>query len=235
MLHKSLLPALVLIGALLLPAGDAAAQLYKWVDENGQVHFSQTPPPAVTATNPTFQSVNINARPARAVHPERTGSTLRCGSMMLPQERSDPAIYIANLRRTLDSYQEQERAAQAEHSRLLDERRSHSGTERASMFDHQIEAAKRRWDEVSCALEWSRQELVRLDDVRTQFIQSHTELEQELAQLEASHAACNAEGKGLLVGPEAQRVYQCEQQYNNRIRELRDQLRRYRGVKDAIE
>jgi hypothetical protein len=37
--------ALVLMLALLLVAGSAGAEIYKWVDENGTVHFSQSPPP----------------------------------------------------------------------------------------------------------------------------------------------------------------------------------------------
>jgi hypothetical protein len=35
----------VLLGSLLLAALPAAAQMYKWVDEKGVTHFSETPPP----------------------------------------------------------------------------------------------------------------------------------------------------------------------------------------------
>lgn len=46
---------------LLLAATAAAAdQVYKWVDQNGQVHFSQTPP---ATTGVTAQSVTVNAPP----------------------------------------------------------------------------------------------------------------------------------------------------------------------------
>src|SRR5579885_2953356 len=42
-----------LLCAILLPAliatGQAAAEMYKWVDENGQVHYSQLPPPGAKA------------------------------------------------------------------------------------------------------------------------------------------------------------------------------------------
>lgn len=41
-LHRGALLGL----ALLLCAGSASAQLFKWVDANGKIHFSDTPPPA---------------------------------------------------------------------------------------------------------------------------------------------------------------------------------------------
>ncbi len=39
----------LLLAALLLPLVSAAAQVYKWVDEQGQIHFSQTPPEQIQA------------------------------------------------------------------------------------------------------------------------------------------------------------------------------------------
>jgi hypothetical protein len=38
--------------ALLLSAGSASAQLFKWVDANGKIHFSDTPPPATAKPAP---------------------------------------------------------------------------------------------------------------------------------------------------------------------------------------
>jgi|SRR5215469_5317592 len=47
-----------LLGTLALAA--AADQIYKWVDKDGHVHYSQTPPPA---TGVQAQSVDIGAPP----------------------------------------------------------------------------------------------------------------------------------------------------------------------------
>jgi glutaredoxin len=41
---KKLLPLALM--ALMLVAAGASAQLYRWVDQNGKVHYSDTPPPA---------------------------------------------------------------------------------------------------------------------------------------------------------------------------------------------
>jgi hypothetical protein len=53
--------ALACGAALALGATFAAAdQVYKWTDNQGHVHFSQTPPPSTTAG---VQQVNVNAAP----------------------------------------------------------------------------------------------------------------------------------------------------------------------------
>jgi glutaredoxin len=49
--------------ALLLCAGSASAQLYKWVDANGKTHFSDTPPPDNAKSTGTVKGAN-SATPA---------------------------------------------------------------------------------------------------------------------------------------------------------------------------
>lgn len=48
------------LGLALVSGLAAAAQMYKWVDKDGHVHFSQTPPPS---TGVQAQQVNISAPP----------------------------------------------------------------------------------------------------------------------------------------------------------------------------
>ncbi|MCL6555446.1 MAG: DUF4124 domain-containing protein [Burkholderiales bacterium] len=56
---KVLLPLLL---ALALP-GLAAAQLYRWVDAQGRVHYSDTPPPAGARTSKSLPAAPSNAAP----------------------------------------------------------------------------------------------------------------------------------------------------------------------------
>ncbi len=46
--------------ALLLCAGGASAQMYKWVDANGKTHFSDQPPPATAKAAPVKSSVGAS-------------------------------------------------------------------------------------------------------------------------------------------------------------------------------
>lgn len=54
---RAAVPGLVLVLGLAL-SGPATAQIYRWVDANGQVHYTQTPPPSGPA-----QEVNPRVSP----------------------------------------------------------------------------------------------------------------------------------------------------------------------------
>jgi S1-C subfamily serine protease len=49
---------LLILGLLALPMWPSSAAIYKWVDKNGNVTFSQTPPPAKAGQNATVTSTN---------------------------------------------------------------------------------------------------------------------------------------------------------------------------------
>lgn len=73
--------------ALLLCAGAANAQMYKWVDANGKTHFTDTPPPAAAKEAPIKSSgassaaANLPFALANAVknHPVTLYTTTPCG------------------------------------------------------------------------------------------------------------------------------------------------------------
>ena len=59
---------------LLLAAGSAYAQVYRWVDAGGRVHYSNdTPPPGAKATK-----LDIDAKPGPAAPDTRDCYTVRC-------------------------------------------------------------------------------------------------------------------------------------------------------------
>lgn len=73
--------------ALLLCAGAASAQMYKWVDANGRTHFTDTPPPAtakkaeIKATGSAGGSSELPFALAKAAreHPVTLYTTTSCG------------------------------------------------------------------------------------------------------------------------------------------------------------
>ena len=70
-----------LTGLALLVAFHASADVYRWVDENGTVHYSnETPPPGVQATK-----VDIDAEPRAPVTESAECYTVRCQGERLEQ------------------------------------------------------------------------------------------------------------------------------------------------------
>lgn len=62
--------ALALSIVLSLPLPASAGKLYRWIDEQGVVHFTDTPPPDAQATP-------LNRRPATGYSPERPDDALQ--------------------------------------------------------------------------------------------------------------------------------------------------------------
>ena len=77
-------PLWLLLAALPLTAG---AQAYRWVDEKGQVHYSQTPPPGKNAqpvgappppaASPNQDAINQSLEADRAAQPARQAEAAR--------------------------------------------------------------------------------------------------------------------------------------------------------------
>ena len=88
-----------LLVAMLVAAAPAAAQVYRWVDDKGRVHYSNdTPPPGVQAT-----TVNINAQPGPPSADTTECHTLRCQGERMEQRMAR--------RESLDAQLAAERAA----------------------------------------------------------------------------------------------------------------------------
>src|SRR5438128_8447392 len=61
--------AIALVSGLLLPVCGAAAQPYRWVDPQGNVHYSDQPPPSQQETPATRQPQQTPPAPAPPVQP----------------------------------------------------------------------------------------------------------------------------------------------------------------------
>jgi Domain of unknown function (DUF4124) len=87
MAAKNSQPALFL--ALLISASSACAQVYRWVDENGRVNYSNNPPPTATKA----QVLDIDARPGPASPMEERVAPPAAdeGSVMQPAAAAPPA------------------------------------------------------------------------------------------------------------------------------------------------
>lgn len=225
---------LILLGSLAHPA--AQARVYKWVDADGRTHYSQTPPP-VQSSPPDVKHLDVNTRPANTVLPTPFGNALRCGNILLPQQREDQMRFLAAVNAELPGWEEQERNAKQEYNRLAHEMRmAGSADSQRSWFSARLDDEKRKWDEASCAVAWGRQQLEAGAESREAFLREHAAREQELAELERRQEACvpvHRRGQPL-IGEEAEQVYRCRVELAPRIQELRQELRRDSGTRELL-
>lgn len=106
----------MLTAAVLLQAGQASAEIYKWVDENGQVHYSDR------ATAPAADKVTVQAAPPS--QPQRTPAASGSAFPVTPEEQQDAVHLQMEYQQRRDEenarqYQEQEakRLKDAEHEK----------------------------------------------------------------------------------------------------------------------
>lgn len=92
---------LALVLLLLAPA--VAAQVYKWTDAHGTVHYSETPPPQGTR----FKRIDTNGMeqavaPAPAAKPAATAKAASTGAAGLPNTPENRAKLCTSLKANLD-------------------------------------------------------------------------------------------------------------------------------------
>ena len=75
---KTLRVFLIILFVLLTATGFAFSQMYKWVDEDGKVHFSDSPPPNVESVR-EIQSIRTQKGSSQSVMPAKrdTGKIMR--------------------------------------------------------------------------------------------------------------------------------------------------------------
>jgi len=111
--------AVVMLGSLALPAG---AAVYKWVDPQGRIHYSDRPPPpegtllSVDASAPHGRGERGGPEPSRAAAQTPSSATTPSGPISGPA--ANPAT-VARLKQTVDN---DVSAAQADQCKQAQER-----------------------------------------------------------------------------------------------------------------
>ncbi len=177
----------------------AQAQFYKWTDESGQVHYTQSPPPAQQAEKIQLKTGTSNKKPAVAPPTEKDG-VLVCGSLILPKKRLDPVTNIAMFKQ-----------ARAIWQKYIDEN-----------SEKDDEASRQGVSDRRCAIGYAEQELRALSEVEQDINTNYERVTEELEELRQSVKACEDPD----TRDEELSVAACKQQYQPRIQQLEIMQRR---------
>ncbi len=183
-------------------AAPAQAGVYKWMDESGQVHYSETPPPQLKPDQVKRIEVKTDTpEQPPTVSPVSASSEapLKCGSITLPQNIPSPVARLAQLKQ-----------ARAIWQKYLEE---NSGSSDAEILQ--------RVDDRRCAIEYANRELQALSEVEADVERNYQLVSDELEDLEARVRECEEsqpeEGEPT--------VAECRRQYERRISELKKMQR----------
>lgn len=174
---------IVAIILLILPITDAlAGKMYKWTDENGQTHFSQSRPETQAAGQKGKVELH-NVHNSRVTVSQRLDYEY-CGDMKLPGPIDKPKDILRNLDSNTQSWRKrlkQQRKSLQDHMRSQLAKRRYSPTSQLAKNERQ-ETMTRSIGELECALGWA-------DRVRAGSAQVREEANQDYKTAKARYQA----------------------------------------------
>jgi len=143
-----------------------AVKMYKWVDENGETHFSQTPP--VTGedqVNPDAVSVKRIKVPGLA--PRKSQGEVYCGELKLPQERKRYPFTEAQLNKKIDNWSKSKARASKSLKLYLAPKKTNkyrsSRYRKSTTYNEKLSQLQKPVRQYQCAMDWAS---AKIDDIR---------------------------------------------------------------------
>ncbi len=142
--------------------------IYKWVDSDGNTHFSQTPPPSVEQTNyPEVAEVNTSAYGGSGV--TKRNGRLYCGDRRLPSS-DDPIVQLSNIQYGMSNWGHSLQRQQKRRSELTLQRHSYDpNSSRYQSLNRRIAKADKSIRDLQCALSWGPKQSKKLQQARREF------------------------------------------------------------------
>lgn len=203
---------------LALIAMPSAAQVYKWVDENGKTHYSQTPPPVDQKTSSVQKMKQSGA--LLKITPEKNGHYYYCGDLLLLSDRGGDDILYENITLSIHDW-EIERNKQRVHIKALKE----TGK---PWDDKRIKKEDEKLAKYNCRVVWGYEKLKELESFGYRARKTNEELQKQYDNLkEAQDKECPADSKrfgSILVGDAARSWYKCHQGYEKEMKKIRKKI-----------
>lgn len=203
-----------------------SAKMYKWTDAQGNVHYTQKPPPKSAR-----EGKQMKVRTGSVVKVRRRGKRFYCGDLALPSVSKRPASAIANLRASLLNWNDNIERTNERREKYIKTNAERATTTR---FAEQLRNYDKDVAQRECQIKWGQEKLASLAGDRDGIIAHHKELEALQAQVEARKKSnCGDDTRsGVIVVDAAYRDYlNCVKSYDRELRKIKKSLRN--AKKDA--
>ena len=219
-----LLSRVALLTALLMCLVPAAnAKMYKWTDAEGNVHYTQTPPPASAQ-----QSKSMKVRTGTTVRVRKRGKKLYCGKRALPRLSDRPAVAISNLEGNLLGWEDNIERSKEDRAKYI---KSNAKRATTSRFNKRLKRYDDEVAELECQVAWARKELEKRESDREGIVAHAEDLDALVTELKRRKVAeCGADSRtGIIRVDDAYRDYQrCVRPYDREIRKVERSLKKAR-------
>ncbi|MBT7953261.1 MAG: DUF4124 domain-containing protein [Gammaproteobacteria bacterium] len=197
-----------------------AAKMYKWVDEEGNVTYSQKPPP----TDSGIQQENIKVS-GKAVKPHKRGKKMYCGKSALPTISKRPEQAISMLEENLLNWRDKKSSTKERRDEYA---RKNSKNFNKLSFAEQLKTYNIKVKETDCKIDWAKSELENLEEERTKIVKNHDNIGnalQELEQKKILSCGSNRYSGVVVLDDEAREYFKCEKRFDREISKMKKKLR----------
>jgi hypothetical protein len=213
---------------LVLATSNTQAKIYKWVNAEGTVHYTQTPPP-----HSATKGEQLNLRNSGTVKVRKRGKKFYCGKNQLPNVSDNAAVAISNLENNILSWRENAERTNEQRTSYI---RKHANQ---SSYSKRLREYDKRAAENDCRIKWAQAKLENMGSERDSIFKHHKELEALKKQLESQKvAACGTPTRSGVIFVDVQyRAYRsCVRPFDRELRKLKKHVRRSgRDVKLVTE
>ncbi len=126
----------------------AGGKFYKWTDDKGQIHYSQTAPASKNNTAGAISQIGGKSHSLK-MQPYQKGRYLYCGKLELPQAHLTDALILKNIKLGLKEWSQEQREAETQYNKLK--------TSQANKT--KIKRSKKWFEETSCRVTWAHKRL----------------------------------------------------------------------------
>lgn len=165
---------LFLIIMVIVTSGEVFAKMYKWVDENGKVHYTQTPPP---------KNINIkkqNQLSSRGynlgVSVSRKGDYDYCGELRLPGPLRNEVEVLTKLKVALPTYIKLKQQLQ---DKLSKAKKMQQGAQERKILQEEMSI-------YNCAIDWSNTQRKKLSPLKKRLINKAIEAKKSFEYIKKS-------------------------------------------------
>jgi hypothetical protein len=192
--------------SLLVSSPAWSGKLYKWVDKNGQTHYSQIPPQKDQVKDPS----SVSEKSAGSTIPvTRKGDYAYCGDMKLPGPLYEPKRMLLRLGSQVEGWQKSLRSSEESLTHQLrslgDKMRrekkyktysSNSGISYTDSASERRKSTSRKIKQYRCAIAWAERQKKKYADVKQEVAHDLKGAKSNYqAALDAAHQDCGFEPK----------------------------------------
>jgi hypothetical protein len=221
--------ALLLLLLLLFSTQVVSGKLYKWVDKDGTVNYTQTPPPDAAADD-TAKEMNISAT---ALKPTKKRGKYYCGNDELPILNRSAAVNISNLQNRIYDWEEALERRQTQRSEYIKTR--HYSVKR---LNESLQRYNHDDMEDRCKIEWAKNQLSLLQGEKNKIVSRYDDIKSAIKEIEGKKLReCGKDERTgfIVVDDEYKEYMQCNKRFDNELRKLRHALDKAERNRSLVE